>query len=173
MSIVIRTAHIVQEDQKLEPNAEHPFIVVTKAGQPIDLIAYHPWAGAPPPPGAKTAAILVIQNITEDLRVHAQQALSDARDAEGVILVGANGEVLGVLPTAEVLSGLDGSSRGLGSSNYESFNSSEVDIQTSRVFSCPKLGCSSPDITIYQKGQDVPNCPIHNKPRIPRLIRRI
>jgi len=171
MSIVIHTPHIVKEGQQITPSVDVPFVIVTKDGQPVKLIAHQPWSGESPPAGVKTLAIIVIpeQSIDPDLlREQSEAALENASDAEGVALVKSNGEILGVLSTADILGGLEELPRGLNALGYEQLPSSEPYVRTSLVFTCPEPGCCSPDVTLYQKGQEVPSCPIHNIPRIPK-----
>lgn len=171
MSIVVHTPHVIEEGQNAQPSAEKPFVVVTKASQPVKLLAYQPWAGAPPPPGVRTAAVIIVSEKKIDvdaLREKARSALDEAPDAEGVVLVGSEGEIRGVLSTADVLSGLEGLSRGLKTAGYEPLPGPDPDVQTSLVYTCPMAGCTSPEVTIYQKGQEVPPCPIHNIPRVPK-----
>ncbi len=171
MSNVIHTPRVVEEGQDAQPSTEEPFVVVTRASQPVDLIVLHPFAGVLPSPGVKTTAIIVMPEgkiDPEALRKKAESALDDAPDAEGVVLVGGDGEVQGVLSTADVLSGLGELLQELRMRDYEPLLGPKPDVQVSLVYICPIPGCTSPEVTLYQKGQDVPPCPIHNRSREPK-----
>ena len=145
MSIVTHKFRIVKEGQQITPSVDVPFVIVTKDGQPVELIAHQPWSGEPPPADVKTLAIIVVPEQSTDpdllrerlLREQSEAVLENAPDAEGVVLVKNSGEILGVLPTADVLGGLEELSRGLPASGYEQLPSPEPYVRTSLFFTCP------------------------------------
>jgi hypothetical protein len=166
---------ICDVSESIKPNKDYPFVILTKLGQPVELRAFDPFVGMPPPPNSKTAAILMVSNKVDSLAKLAKQALAEALDAEGVILVNETGKVDMVLSTADVLVGLDTDlegdiSKGLldnrGESGYQSsIGIDEPAVAVSYVYCCPRTNCSSPDWSVLRKGMEIPNCPTHNIPR--------
>jgi len=174
VSLVIHTPEIAEEGQRVKPSAQKPFVVVIKAGQPIKLLVHRSGKGAPPAPGVKSLGIVVMPQGDVDIEAlleRAWVALGGAPDAEGVVLVGSKGGIRGVLSTSDVLTAIRERSPTSEILGYEPLSGSDPDVQASLVYTCPQPGCDSPDVTIYQKGQEVPPCPIHHVPRVPKRDR--
>ena len=174
MSIVIHEPRVVEGDQDVKPSVEKPFVVVTKAGQPIKLLVYGPGKGAPPAPGVRSLGVVVMPQGDVDIEALVERAwvaLGGAPDAEGVVLVGSKGGIRGVLSTGDVLTAIRERSPTAEILGYEPLPGSDPDVQASLVYTCPQPGCDSPDVTVYQKGQEVPPCPIHHVPRVPKRDR--
>lgn len=162
--------------QTATPDEEHPFIIFTKFGQPVKLLAYDPFAGTHPPPNSKTAVILVAPENLDSLVELAKQALVHNIDAEGVILVDKSGHVHAALPTDNILLGfnnefLESIQKKIGYIRGQSeygplLGVGEPDIPASFIYSCPTIDCASLDWVVLQKGMEIPPCPIHNTPRI-------
>jgi hypothetical protein len=179
---------VTDKTNPIDPNEKHPFTVLTENGYPVGLVAYKPFAVNPPPLGAKTAAILIVssEQVSSEkeypkILIEAYVLIHEAIDAEGVILTDEDNQVLGVLPRMKILEPngdvqkkLDQyfRTRSQQDTGYQPMASGEPHVIVSTIYVCPVLGCSCPDINPYgwQKGREIPPCPIHNKPRQPKRV---
>jgi hypothetical protein len=154
------------------PTAAKPFCVEVMGGQPVGLRAFQQELHV----GVPSAAILMTSSMTLPLPVLSEVALHAAvAPAVGIIIASPSLKVLGVLDSKEVRSGLSMASinrlsaRGFDLSAapaaYESLLGDVGEIQV-LTYGCPVRKCKSPLVFIFQKGQEVPPCLIHNKPRI-------
>lgn len=170
MPIPIYSPLIVPHLQPTLPSAEHPFVVLTQAGQPVRLLAHRPFSGQQPPVSARTAALIILMEKTvhiELLERQARIALDNTPDAEGIVLLDTGLQIQGVMATADVLSSASNDwARGLSSLGYEPLPGPDPDVSASQVYVCPIPGCTSPEVVIQQKGQEVPPCPEHHVPRV-------
>lgn len=165
--------------EPVEPSNENPFIVVVDADQPIALRTFDPFAGHFPLPNSKTAVILIITDELTSLGNLTYQALIDAVDAEGVILLDELGNINAVLPADDVLLGLNDNYieevevvfGQRGQYGYGALSGKEPDVTVSYVYCCPVPGCPSPDWHLLRKGMKPPLCPFHKIPR--ELIRKL
>src|SRR5690606_25181831 len=148
-------------------------VVLTKSGQPVELLAFDPFQGSSPPQNSKTAVILVAPKDMSSLAELAKQALTEAIDAEGVILLDDSGNVSSVFPTDDVLLGLDnqyiddvrravfGTRAQTGYTQLPG-KPEVLEVIASFIYSCPKPDWTSLDWVVLRKGMEIPLCPLHN-----------
>lgn len=157
------------------PTEGTPFIIEVQQGQPINLKTFR----YERPRKSPTATVITVPPSGIVLSLpKLREVLNETDPAEGIIFVDSRFRVLNVLNRSEVKTELSETTRNLLSVNgieikpstgnfasYEPLPGRGVDLSP-LVYKCPEKDCPSPPIVVFQKGQKIPSCPVHNKPRI-------
>lgn len=159
-------------DEAILWDEQHPFAVLVSNHQPVGLFAQNPiFKKRQNKIGDhKTAVILAIPDGVswdDNLISAAAFAVDQEIEAEGVIVVNIQGDVVKVVPADELLSKFAGSNFRFG--EFGTIRpTSEIDIPVTVIYTCPQKGCKELDWYLLHKGMEVPYCPKHNVPRILR-----
>lgn len=173
---------VVPVGKNIMPTKGTPFVIEVQQGQPINLKTFR----YERPGKSPTATVITVppRGIVLSLP-KLREVLNETNPAEGIIFVDSKFRVLNVLNRSEVEAELSETTRNLLSGSgieikpstgkfasyeplsggYESLPRKGVDLSP-LVYKCSEKDCSSPPIVVFQKGQEIPPCLVHNKPRI-------
>lgn len=170
---------VCEEGSECQPDAEHPFVILVNNGQPVELLALDALPSvAPEDQKGKSAVILVISQEQASVELQSgnlyrlgDSLLADAPEAVGIILLDQKGSIGGVLSAVDILARTFEDREKLEKGGYQPSAGTKSLIRASVTYTCPTIGCQSPDFILIQKGYPIPRCRVHNLPRI-RKVRK-
>lgn len=147
------------------PTKEKPYVVEVISRQPVKLKAFRQEVaattvlvlspGAPSLPSPEIVSRIIKEEATEDV---------------GIILTNPKLEVVGVIGPRDIRARTapriaESREYGILHVEYERLPG-RIKIEGILVYKCPVEGCDSFPVYVFQEGQTVPPCPIHNQPRV-------